>query len=128
MASGQILMNTGTASSSEAVHHRPWAIAASPNAKRASTRALLWPDQMPTAEPPNVRVKNNRSCHGDQVGEKGTGPICAKHPEGLSGKLDLSPFPGDGGGNTSRTNTRSAQTRMAMLARLQTAAPKLSGR
>ena len=25
--------------------------------------------------------------------EKGTGPICAKHPEGRSGKLDLSPFP-----------------------------------
>jgi DNA helicase-2/ATP-dependent DNA helicase PcrA len=24
--------------------------------------------------------------------EKGTGPICAKHPEGRSGKLDLSPF------------------------------------
>jgi len=26
--------------------------------------------------------------------EKGTGPICAKHPLGRSGKLDLSPFPG----------------------------------
>jgi 3-hydroxyacyl-[acyl-carrier-protein] dehydratase len=26
--------------------------------------------------------------------EKGTGPICAEHPEGRSGKLDLSPFPG----------------------------------
>ena len=26
-------------------------------------------------------------------GEKGTGPICAKHPPGHSGKLDLSPFP-----------------------------------
>jgi DNA-binding transcriptional MerR regulator len=25
--------------------------------------------------------------------EKGTGPICAEHPEGRSGKLDLSPFP-----------------------------------
>ena len=25
--------------------------------------------------------------------EKGTGPICAKHPEGRAGKLDLSPFP-----------------------------------
>jgi lipoyl(octanoyl) transferase len=25
--------------------------------------------------------------------EKGTGPICAKHPEGRPGKLDLSPFP-----------------------------------
>ncbi len=25
--------------------------------------------------------------------EKGTGPICAKHPLGRSGKLDLSPFP-----------------------------------
>ncbi len=25
-------------------------------------------------------------------GEKGTGPICAKHPSGHSGKLDLSPF------------------------------------
>ncbi len=25
--------------------------------------------------------------------EKGTGPICAKHPPGRSGKLDLSPFP-----------------------------------
>ena len=24
--------------------------------------------------------------------EKGTGPICAKHPTGRSGKLDLSPF------------------------------------
>jgi alpha-mannosidase len=27
-----------------------------------------------------------------QPGEKGTGPICAKHPPGRSGKLDLSPF------------------------------------
>jgi hypothetical protein len=27
--------------------------------------------------------------------EKRTGPICAKHPEGRSGKLDLSPFPAD---------------------------------
>jgi tetratricopeptide (TPR) repeat protein len=27
------------------------------------------------------------------VAEKGTGPICAEHPEGRSGKLDLSPFP-----------------------------------
>jgi iron only hydrogenase large subunit-like protein len=27
------------------------------------------------------------------VPEKGTGPICAKHPPGRSGKLDLSPFP-----------------------------------
>jgi ComF family protein len=26
-------------------------------------------------------------------GEKGTGPICAQHPAGPSGKLDLSPFP-----------------------------------
>ena len=25
--------------------------------------------------------------------KKGTGPICAKHPSGRSGKLDLSPFP-----------------------------------
>ena len=25
--------------------------------------------------------------------EKGTGPICAQHPQGRSGKLDLSPFP-----------------------------------
>ena len=25
-------------------------------------------------------------------GKKGTGPICAKHPPGRSGKLDLSPF------------------------------------
>jgi putative SOS response-associated peptidase YedK len=25
--------------------------------------------------------------------EKGTGPICAQHPEGRPGKLDLSPFP-----------------------------------
>ena len=25
--------------------------------------------------------------------EKGTGPICAQHPPGRSGKLDLSPFP-----------------------------------
>ena len=24
----------------------------------------------------------------------GTGPICAKHPEGRSGKLDLTPFSG----------------------------------
>lgn len=27
------------------------------------------------------------------LAEKGTGPICAKHPPGRSGKLDLSPFP-----------------------------------
>ncbi len=27
------------------------------------------------------------------IGEKGTGPICAQHPVGRSGKLDLSPFP-----------------------------------
>ena len=28
-----------------------------------------------------------------QGSEKGTGPICAKHPPGRPGKLDLSPFP-----------------------------------
>ena len=34
---------------------------------------------------------------GSGVGrKKGTGPICAKHPQGRSGKLDLSPFPGSG--------------------------------
>ena len=27
--------------------------------------------------------------------EKGTGPICAQHPSGRSGKLDLSPFPAE---------------------------------
>jgi RNA polymerase sigma factor (sigma-70 family) len=32
-------------------------------------------------------------CEVLQRAEKGTGPICAKHPEGRSGKLDLSPFP-----------------------------------
>jgi hypothetical protein len=40
-----------------------------------------------------------RVCLRDRS-EKGTGPICAQHPEGRSGKLDLSPFPlpkwGDG--------------------------------
>ena len=37
------------------------------------------------------------STYGDRThegGEMGTGPICAQHPEGRSGKLDLSPFPG----------------------------------
>jgi biotin synthase len=29
----------------------------------------------------------------EKEAEKGTGPICAKHPPGRSGKLDLSPFP-----------------------------------
>lgn len=29
----------------------------------------------------------------EQRAEKGTGPICAQHPAGRSGKLDLSPFP-----------------------------------
>ena len=29
--------------------------------------------------------------------EKGTGPICAQHPKGRSGKLDLSPFPANDG-------------------------------
>jgi len=38
------------------------------------------------------------SCRGTiqdlaALREKGTGPICAKHPSGRSGKLDLSPFP-----------------------------------
>ena len=32
-------------------------------------------------------------CEVLQRAEKGTGPICAKHPEGRSGKLDPSPFP-----------------------------------
>ncbi len=36
----------------------------------------------------NYRVEN----HHGRGGEKGTGPICAKHPKGRSGKLDLSPF------------------------------------
>ncbi len=31
--------------------------------------------------------------HARLVWEKGTGPICAKHPPGRPGKLDLSPFP-----------------------------------
>jgi hypothetical protein len=30
---------------------------------------------------------------GQLAPEKGTGPICAQHPPGRSGKLDLSPFP-----------------------------------
>jgi 3-oxoacyl-[acyl-carrier-protein] synthase-3 len=34
---------------------------------------------------------------GPAKAEKGTGPICAKHPSGRSGKLDLSPFPADDG-------------------------------
>jgi len=36
----------------------------------------------------NVDVESLRAA-----AEKGTGPICAKHPSGRSGKLDLSPFP-----------------------------------
>jgi glycosyltransferase involved in cell wall biosynthesis len=35
-------------------------------------------------------IRTARSVIGP---EKGTGPICAKHPPGRSGKLDLSPFP-----------------------------------
>ncbi len=38
----------------------------------------------------------------DTRGEKGTGPICAEHPPGRSGKLDLSPFPRAGGATTGR--------------------------
>ncbi len=34
---------------------------------------------------------------GQLAPEKGTGPICAQHPPGRSGKLDLSPFPAGGG-------------------------------
>ena len=34
-------------------------------------------------------LKRGQNCSS----EKGTGPICAKHPPGRSGKLDLSPFP-----------------------------------
>ena len=34
-----------------------------------------------------------RVCGNNHRGKKRTGPICAKHPPGRSGKLDLSPFP-----------------------------------
>jgi RNA polymerase sigma-70 factor, ECF subfamily len=34
----------------------------------------------------------NNAIDDQQRAEKGTGPICAKHPPGRSGKLDLSPF------------------------------------
>jgi len=45
----------------------------------------------------NNDVKLDRDCIDPLVaplldGKKGTGPICAKHPSGRSGKLDLSPF------------------------------------
>ncbi len=43
------------------------------------------PAQM-TALPPMRTVLRTRK------GKKGTGPICAKHPKGRPGKLDLSPF------------------------------------
>ena len=39
-------------------------------------------------------LEQQRALLGDpsDAGKKGTGPICAKHPSGRSGKLDLSPF------------------------------------
>jgi len=37
-----------------------------------------------------------RVCLRDRAAEKGSGPICAQHPPGRSGKLDLTPFPPDG--------------------------------
>ncbi|MBU4273146.1 MAG: SLBB domain-containing protein [Planctomycetes bacterium] len=40
-------------------------------------------------DPKNVCTQNKRRL---AEMKKGTGPICAKHPEGRSGKLDLSPF------------------------------------
>jgi len=51
--------------------------------------------------PTKLQLYNDRmllsSAAGDELavasgGKKGTGPICAKHPPGRSGKLDLSPF------------------------------------
>ena len=45
------------------------------------------PDYRPATLQSKLEMKK-----GTEV-EKGTGPICAKHPEGRSGKLDLSPFP-----------------------------------
>ncbi len=52
--------------------------------------------------------------------EKGTGPICAKHPPGRSGKLDLSPFPappfsGVAAIRWSRTSRRDATTSLLEL-------------
>ena len=57
------------------------------------------------AIPPGARIRDLGSRNGTIVNgveyggrsgaqpEKGTGPICAKHPLGRSGNLDLSPFP-----------------------------------
>jgi dihydrofolate synthase / folylpolyglutamate synthase len=49
---------------------------------------------------PEVEAMDRRTdipvCHIPGEGEKGTGPICAQHPAGRSGKLDLSPFPPHG--------------------------------
>jgi len=41
---------------------------------------------------PSAKVRGHVLIAGRK---KGTGPICAKHPEGRSGKLDLSPFSGE---------------------------------
>ena len=38
------------------------------------------------------RGEGEREADRTEIGKKGTGPICAKHPPGRSGKLDLSPF------------------------------------
>ncbi len=41
----------------------------------------------------SIFAKGNVDVDALRAVEKGTGPICAKHPAGRSGKLDLSPFP-----------------------------------
>ena len=37
-------------------------------------------------------MEQQRALVGDAARKKGISPICAKHPEGRPGKLDLSPF------------------------------------
>jgi len=58
---------------------------------------------------PLQRLSKNRSAvlTYELCNEKGTGPICAKHPPGRSGKLDLSPFRWLRGGGDHRGRPRS---------------------
>ncbi len=44
--------------------------------------------------------------------EKGTGPICAQHPSGRSGKLDPSPFPPAVGGDPRRRSEQASEDDM----------------
>ena len=72
---------------------RPSATSPMPYNAESSGGSNLGPVNSNLAKAVQERIAALRKA--DPGRKKGTGPICAKHPSGRSGKLDLSPFSGN---------------------------------